>query len=753
MKAEQLIVPVLLPAVFMLMFTLPGRVCGGVGASIPLQRPEQCHRGQFFNSAVLRMAQCQLTGGDASGVTRKRDVASVEQDKLGLPLMLASYSADGHFLRWQEVTGGILQMCPDMQTRLDSAFLFGTSYQQSCSISVQELVAKHPLPVFHQLFLRYRGDDGMLMVWPVPIQSRHPQSSNSGRSVQRFYLVDGLSGRAGSLTSPPGHVHYLSSITLSVQIPVSVDGAPPPLQLHLQYSSVRLADNTSVQVSFTVTYSMDEDSMHLATSISVAVFSVLSLLVSLLETSSWSRRSGQQTLNFTTLIKFLAFLSGNLGNTFFLVTLGTGVYWLVAFKAQRSIVTTVLPSAGGTIEVYFKSFVALAFVLKSLQLLHVTLVQVSVDIFLIDWERPNNKRRAAGPPLLQSAATSGASSSSSSSSAVQPAGPSAWRRLLVANEWNELMTMRKSSPALTLLTALLLLQVLGLVNLASCDLQVTLRPGTDSSPSPQSPLLRYALTSSVWLGLGLLQVLLYHLLYERCVEDKVRQFVDLCSISNVSVLVLMQRCHGYYLHGRSVHGYADVSIEALRTNLRNEEEDRCARRGLESQSDVQVFEVSLTERARQQLQRVLLPLAELGERRRRGETAEREEQTARVSHNMNTLLCLFLQHALKDMDYIVKDKSAVEKMMKYEFQLPAERSIFYRDKDGVSFGEVLCYGQETLLLVFDMLLFSVIDLASQNLVLAAVLTYIVQQVLNLARVHMSRRNLSSKTLVDQCFLI
>ncbi|KAL2094149.1 hypothetical protein ACEWY4_011461 [Coilia grayii] len=362
--------------------------------------------------------------------------------------------------------------------------------------------------------------------------------------------------------------------------------------------------------------------------------------------------------------------------------------------------------------------------------------------------------------------------------------PSAWRRLLVANEWNELQTVRKTSPVLQLLVALLLLQVspgrllvlllqvspgappgesrlllvlllqvVGLVNLASSDLQVTLQPGRDGLPSPTSPILRYAIVTAVWLGLGLLQLLVYHLFYECCVEDKIRQFVDLCSVSNVSVLVLMCRCYGYYLHGRSVHGYAEVSIETLRNNLRNEEEDRCARRGLEPQSDVQVFEVALTERVRQQLDRVFLPMAELKQRRRHGDGAERQAQTARVSHNTNTLLCLFLQHALKDMDYVVKDKVALERIMKCEFQQPVERSMFYRDKDGVAFGEVLCCGKELLLLTFDLLLFSVIDLASQDLVLAAVLTYTVQQVLDIVRVHVSRRNLSSKTLVDQCFLI
>ncbi|KAG5273491.1 hypothetical protein AALO_G00151890 [Alosa alosa] len=658
-----------------------------------------------------------------------------------LPLMLASYSASGQLVGWEDVSGGILQLCPDTQSRLNTAYLFGTTFRQSCSISVQELLIKYPEPVFHQLFLRHTDSDGTLMVWPVPTQSHFPESGTTVHSIQRFFLVDGLTGRADSLMSPPRSIHYLSSLMFSVRIPTSSPGATPALQLSLQYRTASVADNTSVLVSFAVAYSMDEAAMQLATTISVVVLSVLSLLVTLLETSSWSRRSGQHTLNFTTLIKFMAFLSGNLANTFFLVTFGTGIYWLVAFKAQFSIVTAMLPSPGGTIEMHFKSYVSLAFILKALQLIHLLVVQLSIDIFLIDWERPH-KPRASGP----SAPLSGLVASTA------PAAPSAWRRLLVANEWNELQAVRRVSPVLQLLAALLLLQVVGLVNMATRDFRLNLHTGGDDLSSLDSPILRYGIITSVWLGLGLLQLLIYHLLYERCVEDKVRQFVDLCSISNVSVFVLMHRCYGYYIHGRSVHGNADVSIETLRNNLRNEEEDRCAQRGLEPHSDTQVFEVALTERVCQQLNRVTLPLTELNERRH-GDRAESQTQAARVSHNMNTLLSLFLQHSLKDMDYIVKDKLALERILKYEFQQPTERSVLYKDPDGTVFGEVLYYGKELLLLIFDTLLFCVIDMASQDIVLAAVLTYTVQQVLDIIRFRVSRRNLSSKTLVDQCFLI
>lgn len=86
--------------------------------------------------------------------------------------------------------------------------------------------------------------------------------------------------------------------------------------------------------------------------------------------------------------------------------------------------------------------------------------------------------------------------------------------------------------------------------------------------------------------------------YAHFVEDKIRQFVDLCSVSNVSsghcmkpffsvfmawiniffvfvsvqisVFILSYRCFGYYIHGRSVHGHADTNMEEMNNNLRRE---------------------------------------------------------------------------------------------------------------------------------------------------------------------------------------
>ena len=55
----------------------------------------------------------------------------------------------------------------------------------------------------------------------------------------------------------------------------------------------------------------------------------------------------------------------------------------------------------------------------------------SIDVFFLDWEKPRRVLAKGG--------------------AREESGPvSAWRSLLVANEWNELQTARMTNPALTM---------------------------------------------------------------------------------------------------------------------------------------------------------------------------------------------------------------------------------------------------------------------------------------------------------------
>lgn len=63
-------------------------------------------------------------------------------------------------------------------------------------------------------------------------------------------------------------------------------------------------------------------------------------------------------------------------------------------------------------------------------------------------------------------------------------------------------------------------------------------------------ILRVAVGAMVYLALYLTQRLYNFLIYERFVDNCLQQFIDVSSIANISVLILLDS-YGYYIHGRS----------------------------------------------------------------------------------------------------------------------------------------------------------------------------------------------------------
>ncbi|XP_065686343.1 meckelin isoform X1 [Patagioenas fasciata] len=666
-----------------------------------------------------------------------------------LQFIAASFDAAGNFLKWQNLEGGVLQLCSDTQTRLDAAYIFGTTYQQSCKISVSKILLDFANPIFYDLFLEYNGDNGQQYLWAVPVLNLNLQYSemfvNQGSNMnnwlltRRFFLVDALSGKENDLGKLPRVIRIASKITIRIRLvsPTQRGTIYPPL-ITVAYTDVLVQnpETQSVMVSFSVSYEMDQSEAQVQTDITLGVLGGLAVLWSLLKTAGWKRRTGSSIIDLQTVFKFLLFYAGDLANVFFVITVGTGIYWLVFFKAQQFVsVLLPLPSQ----EEYFVIYIACAFSLKALQFLQLLVSQLTIDIFFIDWERPKGKvlKAVEGEGVIKSAA----------------APVSIWRTYFIANEWNEIQTVRKINHLFQVLAVLFFLEVVGFSNLALMDSSSSLTRSSDSYIAPCSRILRFGVSAALWLAIALLQIIFFSVFYERFVEDKISQFVDLCCMSNISVFLLSHSCFGYYIHGRSVHGHADTNMEEMNMNLKREAENLCSQRGLLPNTDGQTFQISISRKMRLHYDRIHETLTrKRGPARLLDSSANTFEQSTRAYNTMNRFLGSFIDHVHKEMDYIVKDKLLLERILGMEFMEPIEKSIFYND-EGHSFSDVLYYGNETTLLIFDILFFSVVDLASQSFILAAILTYLQQELFRFIRNTLGQKNLASKTLVDERFLI
>nr|XP_032636007.1 meckelin [Chelonoidis abingdonii] len=605
-------------------------------------------------------------------------------------------------------------------------------------------------PIFYDVYLEYHDDDsGQQYLWAVPVLNFNLQynemSVNQGSNMnnwlltRRMFLVDSLSGQENDLGKQPRIIRIASKITISIRlIPNTQRGTiyPPLITIAYKDILVQNPDTQSVMVSFSVNYEMNQSEAQIQTDIALGVLGGLAVLWSLLKTAGWKRRIGSPIIDLQTVLKFLLFYAGDLANVFFIITVGTGLYWLIFFKAQQFVsVLLPLPSQ----EEVFITYVGCAFALKALQFLHKLFSQLTIDVFFIDWERPKGKilKAVEGEGGIKSAA----------------APVSIWRTYFIANEWNEIQTVRKINPLFQVFAVLFFLEVVGFSNLALMDSSSSLIRSSESYIAPWSRILRFGVSTVLWLVIAMLQIIFFAAFYERFVEDKIRQFVDLCSMSNISVFLLSHRCFGYYIHGRSVHGHTDTNMEEMNMNLKREAENLCSQRGLLPNTDGQTFQISISSKMRQQYDRIHETLTrKRGPARLLDSSATTFEQSTKAYHTMNKFLGSFIDHVHKDMDYIVKDKLLLERIIGMEFMEPMEKSIFYND-EGHSFSDVLFYGNEATLLIFDILFFSVVDLASQSFVLAAVLTYLQQEIFRFIRNTAGQKNLASKTLVDERFLI
>ena len=137
---------------------------------------------------------------------------------------------------------------------------------------------------------------------------------------------------------------------------------PPLLVAEYKVATLEdLAQNAEVDFDFTVNYKMEMKESKKDIEISVGVLSVFAVLWSVMETWSWSRRSGKVAVDPMTLAKLLAVTAGNLANVFFTVVFFTSLYWLVFFKEQNFL-HVILPSPKQELEI--KRYVISIFALK-----------------------------------------------------------------------------------------------------------------------------------------------------------------------------------------------------------------------------------------------------------------------------------------------------------------------------------------------------------------------------------------------------
>ena len=144
---------------------------------------------------------------------------------------------------------------------------------------------------------------------------------------------------------------------------------------------------------------------------------------------------------------------------------------------------------------------------------------------------PTGPPTVVGSPLLGSY---GSPQGEVTESVAPDSGISAWRSLFVCNELNERLTATRAVPEITWLAMLALLDGCQWSNAA----RWTTHADSQSAMAAEfNPFLQFSLGISVWIFVLVLQFLLQRI---GCIflGHDLNDFMDVCSIANISVFIL-----------------------------------------------------------------------------------------------------------------------------------------------------------------------------------------------------------------------
>ncbi|CAF1576458.1 unnamed protein product, partial [Adineta ricciae] len=677
-----------------------------------------------------------------------------------LQIKLAKYSPTGQYLGLFDAYDAYLLLCGGSYTDGKPSFTFGTHYKKICTIRADTLWSStlYDTAFFDPYIVFTQSGTSRLLPTPVVIRNYQSDSStapnmngilklNSAKTLinvivaddestwvyhRRFFLIDRISGITQN--KELRNIHYAKSIRLLNTLTSDTNYIQPPV-IVVEYGELSISDlgkNAVVQarITFETEYRMNLDAHIRSIWIAIGVLCGLSLILAVIETMIWYSRAGKQVIDLGTIGKFFLYVINAVGTIFFIVMAGVSLWWLIFYKRQDALYLVIPTSIQ---QASFTVLVVVAFVLKSLDILQLIIRQASVDIFFIDWEKPKSGNLNT---------------------------VSAWRSYFVANEFSEIQTFRRINVTLQLIFVLLLLKVINLENVATIQPEVNLFPSSSDYQPDYNGILRVGIAFSMWLAVALIQYLVYILFYQRRVEDKIINFIDLCSVSNISVFILMDNLYGYYIHGRSPHGLADVNMKDMMLNLNREDNQMIGKRGLQPNSDEQIFIVRVDRAFRLQYETLLQSYQNriLSRLTKKGEEHESEILLASY-RNLNEFLCAFMSQSLPIYSYTVRHRYFLEKILNIEFGLRTTpdangytESTFFIDVDR-NFTKILFCGYENSLFIWNTATFLFIDYFASNYVLAAIITYLLNLIAEKLRVSLGQRNLSKKTLIPKNFLI
>ena len=528
------------------------------------------------------------------------------------------------------------------------------------------------------------------------------------------------------------------------------------------YEQKRIGDikDDSIEYEFITEYKGDISSFIKAM---VTIFIILTVIVGLLviyRVYVWIKMNPSNMVksSYFLLIIFEFFYKSVkfLGIFYFWFTFGISAYWYFFFKLQyRNF--AIMPPLDDDCYTKFKIIFYIGFVCYMLYMLIRVYKQVSFDIFFIDWEKDQDVENIGAIK--------------SSIDKRYRKHRSAWRMIHVVNQFNELQKKRIFHFYFVFCWIILLYYR---CNWYRREQQIPADKLVDEAPV--NFVLRNFIASIIVLASCSIELVLSRLL-KIWIPLKKQEFMDLCSVSNISVFILDELLHGYYIHGKSPNGKADVNYDELFNFLSLEGGGTMASRGLENDNvndheQNQTYEMFLSNSMRIvydglyiiQTESMLVKSPNIRTYFKKSRIGMKLFKNFLNYEKDRTMLDNYMNNQLKNkIDILaispkdfIRDKSFLQKILGYtmdssELERTTKDIILYRDY-GQNFDEVLFYGMEWEWFVMDLFLFQFLMIISDDNFLAMFITYIFDYLLYYIRIFFGNRNVAKKAVIDDRFI-
>ncbi|XP_029672859.1 meckelin [Formica exsecta] len=532
-------------------------------------------------------------------------------------------------------------------------------------------------------------------------------------------------------------LRYMKSLTILVNVQNGKDhGKIFAPFLIVEYDELTYQDflnNSDVIIDYKVTFILKDNDIDYNVELTIGVLTGITLIFSSIRAWNYYKWDYNGNLSIAVLLWFLIYAMGAIGNMITFVCISVCVYLFIFYKGQ-TVPYILLPDEDS--EKRIQTYITIAFSFKIIEMMGFVYQHWGLSIFFIDWEQPRtihneskydsphtslrklysnrfprnegkssritsdiiaSKRKRRSHKTNKNISPNEISKSSSiekytpdfSSLARSPLREatehsyvhnfpiSVWRTYFVANEWCKLQTRRKINVALQSIYTLCILQIF---DLESSMLAVPESTAVNkSSEADNNFILQYAICTFVYAFAYFAQWLIRVTFYERYIRNRLQKFVDLCSVANISVFILAHNYYGFYIHGRSVHGFADTDLPTLISNLKKEEDNLCAHRGLVPGTTDQTFIVSLTQSFKSLYDQLMRQKdnGSIGTLKGSNSPSKSWKQLSETRSKVRLFLMQFLDHYSKNEDYIIKEQHILEKLCDILFVNAKDKSVFY----------------------------------------------------------------------------